>query len=214
MESILVNSSSQPDPVSVPTREYEEMTRDRDPTVKEENQPRETNERRPLYPPHKETRKSEHGATEVIYAEPLLAGHESQSGEASYDSTSESAAEYSVPAPEQFKEYTVDQLEQLATALDNTLKRRQNDKRYVDEARHMHRRGAVAEVGMKLDTIFEHSHYEPIPEIEDCTPSTPEVPPPLPIKKRRNKVEVVIMPPPIDAATAPEMSERVINSLG
>lgn len=212
MESILVNSSSQPEPVSIAASEYDEITilpRDGEDQVKTQER-RISNEREPMYPSNRGAKAPGEIVKEVIYDEPVQ-NHDKRpitDGESSHDSApskpdDNSAAACAIPMPEQFMDYTDDELERLAIALSETLKRRlghgsdpkhnfMNEPRERHaETRHVHRRRIGHRDDVKLDTIFENN---PIPEnvaeyLDPIVPHT-EIPPPLPIKKRRQGVHI------------------------
>lgn len=212
MESILVNSSSQLEPVSTADSEYDEIMvahMEEDQEVKKPHR-RHSNENKPMYPPIKGTKADGETVKEVIYAEPFQGLHENQdklliTGEATHSpipsKPDNSVLEYAVPKPEEFKDYTDDELEQLALALSITLKQRQATvenserhaakpipkRRYVNESRQRHMNSGRPQHGdnVKLDTILETN---PTPDaVIDSSGPPIEVPPPIPVKKRRHR---------------------------
>jgi hypothetical protein len=176
MDSIQTNSSSQQEPVGTATNEYDEITALPKEGPVEVRQRRISNEREPIYPPSHEAET----VKEVIYAEPLV---QKQDKHPITASQSEEPAQYAVPMPEQFKDYSDDELELLATVLNKTLKERQGQMDQEIDYRNKPNETDV-EFAPKLDTILE----DPVPDTGADYLAT-EVPPPIPIKKRRQRNE-------------------------
>ena len=179
MESIVPSSSSQREPVPSAASEYEEITfANHDREVKQKSVPPCKNE--PLFPPPRvPTAKKEEKPNEVIYEEPQFQKHDGQNRGTLNTSTppEPEGAEYAIPKPEQFGDYTDEELEQLAFALGKVLK--------------MRRRPTEENVHREDDKMFDQSQHKPI--IDDH-PSPPiEEPPPIPIKKRRHQPQHVHM---------------------
>lgn len=214
MESILVDSSSQPEPISIAASEYATLPRDGEDRVKKKER-RISNEREPMYPTMASKKAKAPVKKVVYYDEPFQNNDELVQNHDKYpitDGENDQAPTKPTTAsmPEQFKDYTDDELEQLAIALSKTLKRRQDhgsDSKlsYVNEPRERHAEREEAGLAhrkrddVKLDTIFENF---PVPDIEDAPT---EVPPPLPVKKRRHRVDP--SPNEGDTVTEGRMSE-------
>ena len=172
MESIIPNSSLQREPVPPAASEYEEITFTHDDSeVKQKSVPPSKNE--PMFPPPRvPTVAKEEKPNEVIYEEPQFQKHHGQNKQTSSISAPPEpvGVEYAIPKPEQFGNYTDEELEELAFALSKVLKIRKHP----------------SEKNMRTedDRTLDQSQHKPI----DDRPSSPiEVPPPIPIKKRRRQ---------------------------
>ena len=207
MDSILVNSSSQREPVDTTASEYDEIH-----TFPSEGggqgtkqQRRLSNEKEPMFPPSKEAKPVQEKATEVIYDEPFYSTVQNHGGRETHQEPPTPKPD-DFAMPDQFKGYTDDELELLAIALGKTLKKRQEQPDtnvgFVDEPRERRAERAQARYTGKsvqpgriecrkntgLDTIFEDA---PLHNTTAEVPSSPlsEVPPPIPVKKRRHIVD-------------------------
>lgn len=194
MESILVNSSSPPQPV---TSDYDETT------ATQSDEHGSNKQQDPSNTPSREVRAAAQEVVEIIYDE-LQEQH--PISDSSKRETPKPANSAAVPSPDHFKDYSDDELEVMAMALSKTLRQRQDytgetsqnstaepKLRFVNEPRQRYARRAerLAHArnisgrldNLKLDTILE-TKVSRDAEVEDDPGS--EVPPPIPVKKRRH----------------------------
>ena len=186
MNGIQANSSLQPEPAAQAGVEYAEIPMlpndGEDPHKKKQR--RKSNEHEPLYPPNKEAKGSGEAA-EAVYAMPFQK-HDKHPITGGQNFESPKSDEYAVPMPEQFKGYSDDELELLVTALNKTLKERQGGgERHEGMSRKPYHRD-----DSKLETIFED---DPVSRTDagSLPPAADEVPPPIPAKKRKQRVGTV-----------------------